>query len=440
MNKSRDKILEIVLRRHAQKTGVIKDILERKNVDRNETSKVLEEVKLERRYERIKLVRELDVILENLINERINGEDLESIVRRFINEVSIKYSRLGLSEDTIKSFVGSRGFETTNDMRAFKALCYGDMATYKLFSRDSEILMHCIIRVLALSEKDSVEILKMENLITEAFDQSEEGNAFKRVLRREMGKEGYFLKGYIKDVKKEDVCFYEGILSILPSTLKEGLKNECSNVDDVHEKKEDQTIEEDEIEPISSTEDNESAGLKSTKEDTVERIKLKIEELSGLVEDLELKEEATIEKPSNEGLEMQLEELEKENARLLNEIKRLRAEGVSLKDFVQKAGGKDCNYQLSDLYLLTEDLIEDDGNSIGRLINLVAILESLGVSAYVGDKKFNEEFEIERRELAQKYALEMPLKGDNAVVKVKLIKNGWMLNGNVIVLPLVKQI
>ncbi|MBQ3420878.1 MAG: hypothetical protein IJH34_04280 [Romboutsia sp.] len=90
--------------------------------------------------------------------------------------------------------------------------------------------------------------------------------------------------------------------------------------------------------------------------------------------------------------------------------------------------------------MLCEGIIEDDGNIPGRLINLFGMLENNYLEAFTEDKEINQEFEIDRKTLSQKYMLEMPLRGDDEIIKVKLIKNGWKYNGEIIVSPLVRQI
>lgn len=462
---SREKVLEVALRRYTQKTVFIKEAAEKRGVSRKISTEILKGIKLDNIEARTDFVRDLDLNLEHLINEHINVEEMSYIIRKLNKYIDEKYSYVGMTPNIVKSFVGSRHYDTVNDMRAFKALCSGDLETYNLFARESkDILMYSIIRVLSLILPSNVEVIELEDAITSKFGGEKEDNSpstYAKVLKREMGKDGYLIKFYKEKVKPSDLCFYEGVLSILDPVLKE-----CGY--DVHlDKKEEVSVDVEEIDVIDelfdetetcvalptlnnvqetcttenkeeAVQDNSDIEIEKVNGDVLVKLKNRIAECSEIVDELE-KEIQSL-KTVVAGSE--LEELRIENAKLKNEneVLRVKTEGASLKDFIKTAGGRDTNYQLSELYLLSEDMVEDDGNTIGRVINVLTILESFGISAYFGDKKYLEEFEIERKELAKKYALEMPLVGSNDTVKVKLIKNGWMQDGNVIVLPLVKQI
>lgn len=472
---NRDKILEVALRRYNQK---IMFVLEKKGIKRKETIEVLRELDLESPVSRSILVRELETELESLIKNNINTEEMSFVVRKLEKYINENYPKLNISSGVVKSFISSRYFETLNDMRAFKELCNGNLEMYNLFSGGSkELLMYAIIRVLALVMPSNVEVVNLEDIITskfggEGYDKNQ--SVYAKILKREMGKAGYLIKYYKERVDSSMLCFYDGVLNILDPVLKEcgyeissdknkevvdvnveeielidSLLNEtesCASAPTLSEvslvKEESlevepakEVVEEAKNEPISA-DDTKSECIED--EDDLTKLKKKVAECVDLIEKLE-QEKSSI---NDVVLNSEIEELKIENARLRNENERLRvkAEGASLKSFIQKAGGIDANYQLSELYLLSEDMIEDDGNTVGRIINILTMLEGFGISAYFGGRQYLEEFEIERKELAKKYTLEMPLTGTNDVVKVKLIKNGWMQDGNIIVLPLVKQI
>lgn len=459
---NKEKVLDVALKRYAQKTAFIKEALDKRGVSRKETTLILKDIELDRAVNRVDFVRDLDNKLEHLINQHINGEDMSYIVRKLNNYIDEKYSNIGMTTNVVKSFVASRHYNTVNDMRAFKALCDGDLETYNLFAGGSkELLMSSIIRVLSLVLPSNVEVMNLEKVVTDKFGGEGKDNSpsiYAKVLKRDMGKDGYLIKYYKEKVDSSTLCFYEGVLSILEPVLKEcGCEISCDKNEDVVEDEASDLIDSllNETEncaaapTLQGTEDNDkreeiASDIKSEvttenleNEDDLMVLKKKVAECIEIIAKLEERQSVKDVSSTSE-----LEELKIENAKLRNEneILKVKAEGASLKEFIQKAGGRDANYQLSELYLLAEDMIEEDGNTIGRFINVLTMLEAFGISAYFGGKKYLEEFEIERKELAKKYTLEMPLVGANEVVKVRLIKNGWMQDGNVIVLPLVKQI
>lgn len=445
----RERILETAFKRYTQKTSFVKEALEKRGCNKKESTEVLRQLNLDSVTNRVKIVRDMESKLEDLIDKNINGETFDFIVRELKKYTDEKYKELNITEDVIKSFIGSRYFETINDMRAFKAICDSDLDTYKMFAGDSrELLMYGAIRVLALITQDSDKVRDMGEYISKEFDEKyngEKGSTYERLLKKEMGKDGYLVKGYSDEMNGYRICFYNGIVDILEPVLREhGYGEYCDG--GVKMKEAAKEVEINKVVESEIATDSSIVTVEDTVDENVfEALKEKTKELMAMVSGLEdrVKAKESLEVVvTNEDHSKELEEIRLENARLKNELDRLKAkaEGPSLKSFIQLAGGRSGNYQLSELYLIAEDMVKDDGNSVGRFINILTMLESFGVSAYFGNRKFNEEFEIERRELSKQYMLEMPLRGDNEVVKVKLIKNGWMLDGQVIVLPLVVQL
>ena len=230
---------------------------------------------------------------------------------------------------------------------------------------------------------------------------------------------------------------YDKVVQVLESKYNKGDEIEVININ----------IDEFEISPdivVDISIENEINQEINEKND-YKKIKYHLTETLNLLSDLEKNrndENLDEYKVKNNELQDEINRLEEENNRLKNEIDILssRASATSLKEFIQTIGGREYGYQLTDLYLLSEDIMSDDGNIPGRLINMFALLSAYNIEPYTSGKEIGDIFEIELKELAQKYSLESRIQETDEKIKVQLLKFGWKQNRDILVQPLVKQV
>lgn len=483
-------MLEQVLKYHTFSNNrlILKVAQKHKGLNNNEFMKFLKDLSIDNRTMRMSTIWTIEEIIEENILKNIHKSDEILITEDAYKESKSKFNKLINNEDTFKFIMRHRGYKNINDMRAFAAICEGDIEVYKAYSRNSDnILSYAILRVLAIAneyndskgQEKTNEILQLtKNILTSIYGIKDAYSLnVETVMRNNFKEKDYLLEEYKKVATKGEVLFASGVFKILKEyfekeqnlqayeVIKENfekafLETSLEEKEDVDacENKESSLSED----CISISEEDKKDDLDDilevveinideigieTKEEIVlnedeiaKEIKTRLEEIESFVVQMK-----THKKKENENEQEKLDfikDLKDENTRLKNEIEvlRRRVSEVSLKDFIQRIGGRECGYQLSELYMLSEGIMEDDENIQGRLINLFGILEGYFLESYLGKYNINDEFEIDRKTLSQNYILEMPLRGDDEVVKVRLIKNGWKYNSEVIVPPLVRQL
>lgn len=496
-----EKIVEMALRMYTAKTSIIKDLCYKKKIRKEEFNEVLKKTRLEDVKSRSEFVYKSELVLENLIYKHINTQDLSFVVREFKKYLEVNYHEKMLNTyDMVKFYIGSRGYNEINDMRAFRAIADGDLETYMLLANNSlDKLAHCIVRVVSFMTGDEELISQVEKLFTRHFDEKvEEGSfsTYSKVARNVCGRNYVVQTGYRKAVEDLDVVFMQGTLEILHKMLVDeeskelydlivnysSTKSEIVDIEDTKESVEEVEVVidngNDDIKQVESLVDDSSSldvvaevnveemlneltgaecsylydAVTTDSEKLVNKLRGCLDGIVDVIKAIEEREESEkynenvqanddLVKASDE-LRLENNELKLENTRLMKEleIQKRKASGSSLKQFVRALGSKDAAYQLSDLYLISENIISEYSDIQGRLMNMFMMLENLSLEPFSSYREIGDEFEIVRKDLAKNFTLDAALEGEDQIVKVKLIKNGWMLDNEVVILPLVKQI
>ena len=119
-----------------------------------------------------------------------------------------------------------RGYKNINDMRAFAAICEGDIEVYKAYSRNSDnILSYAILRVLAIAneyndskgQEKTNEILQLtKNILTSIYGIKDAYSLnVETVMRNNFKEKDYLLEEYKKVATKGEVLFASGVFKIL---------------------------------------------------------------------------------------------------------------------------------------------------------------------------------------------------------------------------------
>lgn len=447
------KLLVDILSRYSMNMKSLKFNMRKKGIRSEDIDSILEEVNLFPDENRNKYMWNLENIIENVILNKIHISDESLIINEIKSEIEHIYPNIKLNEDNFIKLLRDRRYRNINDMRAFSAICNGDLATYNNYSTsECDLISSYIIKTLILFNLDIKQIEEIYIYLNTLYNEvSYEQSEYKKVLRYDWKFKNNILKSFVEFNEGKKPVFIDGVLSILKSYLDDKTYNEIFAERESTEDKlivQEINIEDFNIKPdiVNHTEDVVVDETTECEIEGTENYNIQEKIKSNLLEVLELVNKfKEIKESSNdevEDLKIKNKELEDENIRLRNEIEVLksRVSSVSLKDFIQKIGGQESEYELTDLYLLSEEILKDDGYIPGRLLNMFNVLIQFNIEPHTFGKKIGDTFEIELKELSQNYNLSTRIKEVEGPIKVELLKYGWRQNKDIIVRPLVKQV
>lgn len=444
MNK--EKIIEFYLKKFTLDANKPAHKLNKQNIQREDIKKVLDEVDLFNISSRLNYIWNLDYVIENTVIENIHISDETLITNKIYTQMKELFPNVKISEESFKDILKNRHIKSINSMRALVGICNGEIHTFNDYDKNNKYLLaNYIIKTLILSNMNCKDIKNEFVEVKELTNDNKKYHPINNILKFDWCFDEDIFNEFRLFMKSKKVLYTDGVLNILKDYIKdkEKFNKILENKLESEEKRTDLIeidINELNIEPeISGLITN---AIEEIYIDNNKSVKSTIKEK--LMESLSLLDELKEEDNSNviEELKSKNEELESENKRLKHEIEVLKSKvsSTSLKEFIQKMGGPEFGYQLTDLYLLSEDILADDGNIPGRLLNMFSLLEMYNIEPYTAGKSIGEEFDIELKELGQNYNLEAPIRSNEEKVKVKIVKYGWKQNNIVIVSPLVKQI
>lgn len=447
MNKQ--EIIEFYLRSFTLDVDKPAHKLNKKNIQKEEIKKVLDEAKLFNISSRLNYIWSLDYIIENTIIENIHLSDEVLIINKIYAQMKELFPSVKISEESFKNVLNNRYIKSINSMRALAAICHGEISTFNDYDKDNKFLLaNYIIKTLILSNVNCKDVENNFEDIKKLTNNNKKYNPIDSLLKFDWCFDDNIFNEFREFMKDKKVVYTEGILNI----LKDYIKDEESFKEILENKLEFEQngmnpieidINELNIEPeigVVTTKSTEGIYIDNNTETQSVKSKIREKLMKSLSLLDELKEEDNV--AIVEEIKAKNEELESENKRLKHEIAVLKSKvsSTSLKEFIQKIGGPEFGYQLTDLYLLSEEILSDDGNILGRLLNMFSLLEMYNIEPYTAGKSIGEEFEIELKELGPNYNLETPIRSNEEKVKVKIVKYGWKQNNIVIVSPLVKQV
>ena len=440
MNKG--KIIEFYLKKITLNVNKPTHELNKKGIKEDEIKKVLGEVDLITVSSRLKYIWSLDYVIENTIIENIHLSDEILIINKIYTRMKELFPNVKISEESFKNILRNRNIKSINSMRALVAICYGEMSTFNDYDKDNKFLLaNYIIKSLILSNLNCNDIKNIFKEIKKLTNNNTQYNPIDTILKFDWCFSDKIFNEFKLFMKSKKVLYTDGVLNILKDYIEDKEKfNKILGNKSESEQKRTNLIE------IDINELNIDPKMKDLTINAIEDIYIdnnaKNKSIKSIIRENIMESLNLLDKLKEEDNSNIIEELKNENKRLKYEIEILKSKvsSTSLKEFIQKIGGPEFGYQLTDLYLLSEDILVDDGNIPGRLLNIFSLLEMYNIEPYTAGKSIGEEFEIELKELGQNYNLENPIRSNEEKVKVKIIKYGWKQNNNVIVSPLVKQL
>ncbi len=434
--------------------------------DKNLILNELESLKLSDISTRNEFYWELQKLIEIHVYKNPGLNDLERLSEMIVESWNLE-NKLKIKKPVVVTALNQMNLTFLNSQKSFNAVCDGDLRSYKIFAKDNPSMLADLLFRVAICTSETKPVEVVNDLIPLLFEKENGSMGIKSAKRLKFHIRGNFLKSKAKEYReyhtREDFVFIKGLHSILNSISKETIDdisiksfltklNDFLNNDNiVNENKDEENTElnqaslkKEEVitEPETSlplpeiTKDIPSS-LESviySLQDVISRIKEENEEINFVETNMKSKLEERLSIAEEEIKRLNLElNIEKEKTRL--------SEEKAYINVLQAIGGETSNYLLSDLFEESQGMTPVNHNiSIGRLINLFSSLSlAIGLEEHGSGYELGNTFSLHKDTLIKEFRIDGPLKTQEEIINVKLIKFGWTLNGKVIVQPLVSE-
>lgn len=431
--------------------GFMKDMQKELNISNEQLEARLEQIQLHHNSKRRIFCWKLQLLAEKMVNENsaVQNTDLNDMIVREWNTSH----RIKITGDIVSAFFDRSLLANDKQRHAFTALCSGDFESYKIYAdEDPTLFSELLIRFLVYFLKEYAVRHVYESLLRYFFNEEAV-----RIGKKTLGRLDFYMRSgkplqhniesLVENLPLSETVFAEGMKSILLPVAKtlakedkeietlfqainkdtpEGPAAPLQEVNDTQGEKARESAE--------STEKNQ-AGERSVSEQIAEYAQ-KIVELSGQLTTPEASEQQS----------QQLQELKKDNQRLYAHLERMQEEKEQLQykkllDVFETISGKSSQYLLSEIFdEVMKSRNEENSLLIGKLKNLFHYFRLVEIEPTTYGFEIGEEFEITRESLKEKFALTSPLSSSDPIIKIKILKSGWVMNGKMLVYPLVEEI
>lgn len=467
-----------------------------KDLTDNQLRMELEKLNLSSPKDRNLFFWQLQVETEKHIYENIgidDSEHLSEVIAAAWNEKN----EIKITQAVSMSFLYTLNLKFPNTRKAFAYVCDGDLASYKAFSKNSKLFIDLLLRYAASNVSRMMQVNGVAHSLLprlfEDYKKSDYLDALNRVgfYHHKKGPLNFAkMEAYKRMIGNDSLPFAAGMQEILLNVvqdsdsmdvqvLKKNIEeNEATNTvqtEDEMDGLEPEANEPDTLKPqkgedtVQSAEKEQPEHLKmqTEQEEIDESMDSKIKNSSSdadknpIIVSLEeavalihttidkvklLDEEKTEKRTDNTDVESRLKIAEEENDRLKNQLEQEKlkvaeAEDKALTKIFQAIGGESSNFLLSDLFEESQGNVpENQAVSTGRLVNLFSTLSlAIGLEEYAAGHELGDIFEVHKDELIRNYRIDAPITSQSDTINVKLLKYGWMINGSVVVDPLVRE-
>lgn len=411
-------------------------------------------------------------LLQNLVEKIIYENPLSE--NRELEELAMgawnNHHELKVNANNIANFLTVLMLRFTNSQKALRAVCDGDIESYKVFNRSPQEFINLLIRFLCCHVRKQKDVLIIaDTLAARIF-----GDIIKKEVQESLNKMEFIQRDrarlhYAKmsaygRMLKGSLAFESGMKRIILDYLTE---DEVSNLikgfrkyllkpqTEIMKREHRTTLDQDgHVEP-SMSEVKEDRHMIQEIKDTREVLKDDINEVSDhsekihhLIEKAQgsLKEIACLVGDSRIGSWDYVRMLEEENKRLKADLKQEKNRVIQEKEmtiiaFINALAGSDSGYLLSEMFKESEgELPVNRQISVGRLVNFFSSLGLLGIEPYAGSREIGAVFKVSREKLVKDYWVNSPIITNGSEIPVKLIQYGWTYSGKVIIPPVVEEI
>ncbi|MER2189447.1 MAG: hypothetical protein ABS951_00715 [Solibacillus sp.] len=429
--------------------------------------------------------------IEKVMYDQKNYDDIEFITEMVTKEWN-KHEALQLSDNTVQWYI-LRLFKSINHRKAYGELCEGDLESYKFFTPDANLFAQYVVRQLFTYDRVQIRFVPtMFEWIYKKYFTDNAKEQYKQVLKklnledprnknhdkkpnslpfvlvpratiqgkvaRVMGLpfipalEKLYVKHYEESNQQElpsfVIQFMDEFVYKKPVKKREP-KQESNEKSENTEKPQVLVTSPAEVtnkQPDVATPKPDVKQASSSKQEhtDIDRIIAQLQQLKQtMAQPVSLEPVA---QPAEQN-EAQMKLAEEEIGRLRQTIQEQDTQLKAMKNQVhtqlaELLGGARSNYLLSDLYSesmgeskLSRPLIQ------GQLLNFFNLLgDAMQLEPMSHGYEMGEEFDFPRAELARQFDILSSITGEEDSVRVKLVKYGWSINGQTIVLPQVTEL
>ena len=455
----------------------------KEGINREELERQLQQYELNTFAKRSQFLWKLQAVVEKVIFEHPNEQnsDVADLVVKEWNEQF---------QPTIDKFVVRAMLDhlpIRHDMmrRAFHALCSGNFPSYELYTQGNpQLFVQLFVRTVVQFVDRPGDVFSLaEAVLSSLFKgvhaRKEVMRALRSLLmtRKDDSADYKMMHQYDQAFSPDELVFHNGMLSIIIPILKEKedkevianflrnvsekakhlLAEEASLVEverleatEAGTQEELQPAEAEEIEEKIASETEAAVPSSLTDQETIQQLTREVDEFSARIKEslraLEQRLAGGLANASGADNEEVIAQLREENERLYMEIEQLKQQQAEIewkrfKQFIQAVGGNQHHYLLSELYEESQGTAAVDSEiTRGRLMNLFNAFSLFGLEPTAYGYEIGQELTLTRQELRERFMMLHPIASSTNEVRVKIIRYGWMIYGQVVVQPLVEEV
>lgn len=464
-------------------SGDFWSFVDKEGINREELERQLQQYELNTFAKRSRFLWKLQAVVEKVIFEHPNEQnsDVADLVVKEWN---------GQFQPTIDKFVVRAMLDhlpIRHDMmrRAFHALCSGNFPSYELYTQGNpQLFVQLFVRTVVQfvdrpGDVFSLAEAVLPSLFKGVHARKEVMRALRSLLmtRKDDSADYKMMHQYGQAFSPDELVFHNGMLSIIIPILKEKedkevianflrnvsekakhlLAEEASLVEverleatEAGTQEELQPAEAEEIEEKIASETEVAVSSSLTDQETIQQLTKEVDEFSARIKEslraLEQRLAGGLANASGADNEEVIAQLREENERLYMEIEQLKQQQAEIewkrfKQFIQAVGGNQHHYLLSELYEESQGAtVVDSEITRGRLVNLFNAFSLFGLEPTAYGYEIGQELTLTRQELRERFMMLHPIASSTNEVRVKIIRYGWMIYGQVIVQPLVEEV
>ncbi|WMJ16377.1 hypothetical protein RA955_17385 [Geobacillus proteiniphilus] len=461
------------------------NFIDREGINRKDLDQQLEQYKLDTFSRRAQFLWKLQSIVEKVVFEYVNEQNNSDVADLVAKEWNLR-SYPEIDKFIARAMIDRLPIRHDTMKKAFQAICNGHFLSYELYAQgNQQLFVQLFVRTTLLLVDHPSDVVQLGEIVLPSLFQGidTKGEIMKALhsllMTRKDGLADYkAMHQYGQLFSPDELVFNQGMLRIIIPILKEKKQDEVAVkflhnigkkvshligeemdlIDMEPENKEEQSEEISFAEGAQETYEKSdvqgkeaTVALSSAKHEMVQRLIMEVDEFSARIKGgLEMLEQQLAypigeDYAPHEEYEEVIARLKEENQRLYIEMEKIRKKQAEnewrrFKQFVQAVGGSQHHYLLSELYE------ESQGRSLanlemtkGRLMNLFNALSLFGVEPTTYGYSIGQELTVTRQELRERFMMLQPIASSTDEVRVKIVRCGWTIYGQVIVQPLVEE-
>lgn len=441
------KIVELLMKYNGNTRAIEREL----RIDRKEVEKELSKWNLKMRSSYRTFFWKTQLMIEQKIYESgslSNSEIMEHLMKTWKIEGNQSFPK-----EVFSAFLDRSLLSNENQRKGYTAICTGSFVHYNTYiSGDerlfSELLSRFALYFFQLQDEEPMKATIIKTMKHMFKREEMDKGVFEtlRYLNFQM-KSGAILEknveAAVSTVRLEEWPFYQGMTTILMEWLQDTEDPLLIQFRDrITEQNIDQKTEQD-------TPNQEQEAVAQLNPANQPVLKERIDEDKTLSErfvliDQIIQAAKQLRTVSDKGfsLEERVRELEEENKRLYAHIEHLELQKKDLQykkllEVFQAIAGKSSRYLLSELY---NNVLSENELDAGRFKNLFNELRIAGIEPITHGFELNQEIKLTKDKLRDHFMMTKPIVSEETQVTIRLVRQGWAMNGRVLVSPLAEEV